>query len=100
MERLLISPAGAVHLAASLCVNQAFSYGDQVYGLQFHLKVDEAMILRWLKVSEIGTRSPELHSGVNPDHILGQRGISGGCTNSAIRRSAISSHFRFGKIRS
>ena len=46
-------PASAVHLAASpLYVNQAFSYGDKVYGLQFHLEVDEAMILRRLKVPE------------------------------------------------
>jgi GMP synthase (glutamine-hydrolysing) len=65
-------PAGAVHLAASpLCVNQAFSYGDKVYGLQFHLEVDEAMILRWLKVPENRHEIAELHSGVNPDHIHG-----------------------------
>ena len=42
-------PRDAVHLASSPdCTNQAFRYGDNVYGLQFHLEVDEPMILRWL----------------------------------------------------
>jgi GMP synthase (glutamine-hydrolysing) len=44
-------PPGAVHLATSpSCENQAFRYRDNVYGLQFHLEVDEPMILRWLEV--------------------------------------------------
>ena len=42
-------PLGATHLATSPeCRNQAFRYSDNVYGLQFHLEVDEPMILRWL----------------------------------------------------
>ncbi len=42
-------PDGAVHLARSAdCENQAFKYGDNVYGLQFHLEVDKPMIKRWL----------------------------------------------------
>jgi GMP synthase (glutamine-hydrolysing) len=42
-------PSGAVHLAStSTCPSQAFRYGDKVYGLQFHLEVDEGMIQRWL----------------------------------------------------
>jgi GMP synthase (glutamine-hydrolysing) len=42
-------PKSATHLASSqLCNGQAFRYGSKVYGLQFHLEVDEAMILRWL----------------------------------------------------
>jgi GMP synthase (glutamine-hydrolysing) len=46
-------PHGAVHLAvSSLCANQAFRYGANVYGLQFHLEVDEPMIHRWLRVPE------------------------------------------------
>jgi GMP synthase (glutamine-hydrolysing) len=46
-------PNGTHHLAFSkLCEGQAFRYGDKVYGLQFHLEVDEAMILRWLKVPQ------------------------------------------------
>lgn len=44
-------PAGAVHLAASdLCAQQAFRYGDNVYGLQFHLEADRAQIERWLRL--------------------------------------------------
>ena len=46
-------PKTAVHLAQSeICPSQAFRYGDKVYGLQFHLEVDEAMILRWLNNSQ------------------------------------------------
>jgi len=44
-------PDGAVHLAAGDAVpNQAFRWGDNVYGFQFHLEVDQPMIERWLKV--------------------------------------------------
>jgi GMP synthase (glutamine-hydrolysing) len=65
-------PAGAIHLAASpLCINQAFSYGDKVYGLQFHLEVDEAMILRWLKLPENQQEIARLAGDVNPDQIQG-----------------------------
>lgn len=42
-------PKSAIQLASSNdCHSQAFRYGSKVYGLQFHLEVDEAMILRWL----------------------------------------------------
>ncbi len=42
-------PKSSVHLASSkICNSQAFRYGDNVYGLQFHLEVDTAMINRWL----------------------------------------------------
>jgi len=44
-------PPGAVHLAESkACPTQAFRYGESVYGLQFHLEVDEALIQRWLRI--------------------------------------------------
>lgn len=46
-------PKSSEHLAwSSLCQGQAFKYGEKVYGLQFHLEVDEAMILRWLRRPE------------------------------------------------
>lgn len=46
-------PAGALHLLSSeLCLNQAFRFGDRVYGFQFHLEVDRRMIERWLKVPD------------------------------------------------
>lgn len=44
-------PGGAIHLASTdLCDSQAFRYGDNVYGLQFHLEVDEPMVHRWMRV--------------------------------------------------
>lgn len=43
-------PSGTEHLAYSeVCAGQAFRYGEKVYGLQFHLEVDQPMIERWLK---------------------------------------------------
>jgi GMP synthase-like glutamine amidotransferase len=41
-------PAGAVHLAWSeACRQQAFRYGVNAYGLQFHLEVTPEMIAGW-----------------------------------------------------
>ena len=52
-------PEGAVRLAASeRCQNQAFRYGDRVYGLQFHVEVDDDVAAGW---------SPELPAGVSLD---------------------------------
>lgn len=48
-ERTYDTPQGAVNLLSStMCPNQAFRYGDKVYGLQFHLEVTEPVIHRWL----------------------------------------------------
>lgn len=42
-------PPGTVLLAASpLCRHQAFRYKKNVYGLQFHIEVDAAMVREWL----------------------------------------------------
>src|SRR5690606_11992268 len=42
-------PGDAVHLASSpYCEQQAFRYGDNAYGFQFHLEMDEALVERWL----------------------------------------------------
>lgn len=41
-------PKNAVHLArSSRCENQAFRWGNNAYGLQFHLEVTPAMIQDW-----------------------------------------------------
>lgn len=46
-------PKTSVHLASSeLYSGQAFRYGENAYGLQFHLEADQPMILRWLKRHE------------------------------------------------
>jgi GMP synthase (glutamine-hydrolysing) len=71
-------PDGAVHLASTTgCPNQAFRYGERIYGLQFHLEVDEPMIERWLNVphhvAEIaetcGTIDPAAIRRDTPQHI-------------------------------
>jgi GMP synthase (glutamine-hydrolysing) len=42
-------PVGSVRLASSdLYANQAFRYGDRVYGLQFHIEVTPAIVRDWL----------------------------------------------------
>ena len=63
-------PKGAVHLATSEnCINQAFRYGNKIYGLQFHLEVDEAMIQRWL-VAPINLKElEELKGVIDPNQI-------------------------------
>lgn len=56
-------PEHAVHLARSPdCENQAFRYGENVYGLQFHLEVDQPMIERWLE-AQINRRELESLGG-------------------------------------
>jgi GMP synthase (glutamine-hydrolysing) len=47
--RTYANPEGAINLISSeLVQNQAFRYGDKVYGFQFHLEVIEPVIHRWL----------------------------------------------------
>lgn len=42
-------PPNCVHLARSTgCEYQAFRYGENAYGFQFHLEADRALIRRWL----------------------------------------------------
>lgn len=63
-------PPGAVHLATSpACANQAFRYGDKVYGFQFHLEVDAPMIERWLVAPVNKKEIEELDGRINPDVI-------------------------------
>jgi GMP synthase (glutamine-hydrolysing) len=63
-------PAGAVHLAASpSCPGQAFRYGSNVYGFQFHLEVDEPLIERWLRVPAHGAELAAGHGRSDPEVI-------------------------------
>ncbi|HJP37715.1 MAG: gamma-glutamyl-gamma-aminobutyrate hydrolase family protein [Gammaproteobacteria bacterium] len=63
-------PRGATHLATSPdCQNQAFRYSDNVYGLQFHLEVDEPTILRWLHTPTMACEARELGGDQYPEHI-------------------------------
>lgn len=52
------------------CSNQAFRYRDNVYGLQFHLEVDRAMILRWLKIEQNQKELAEIKDQTNPEKIV------------------------------
>jgi GMP synthase (glutamine-hydrolysing) len=63
-------PRSTRHLAfSSLCANQAFRYGGNVYGFQFHLEVDEPMIHRWLRVSENRREIAALGGAITPERI-------------------------------
>lgn len=63
-------PPGAVWLARSdLCRNQAFRYGENVYGFQFHLEVDHPMIKRWLKMPDNKKEIEETNGIIDPELI-------------------------------
>jgi len=60
-------PRTSAHLAfSSLCANQAFRFGRNIYGLQFHLEVDEPMIERWLRVVENRREITSLGGKIDP----------------------------------
>ena len=47
-------PAGAVQLARTdTCEQQAFRFGTNAYGFQFHMEADAAMIERWLRLARL-----------------------------------------------
>ena len=63
-------PEGAELLASSeLCKNQAFRYGDTVYGFQFHLEVDEPMVERWLRIPQNRDEIERTNGKIDPDKI-------------------------------
>jgi len=63
-------PRGGAHLArSSACANQAFRHGNNVYGLQFHLEVDEPLIRRWLQVPIHRREIESLNGKVDPERI-------------------------------
>jgi GMP synthase (glutamine-hydrolysing) len=82
-------PQGAVILARSAaCENQAFRWGDKVYGLQFHLEVDEHLIERWLRVPVHQEELRRLNGKISPDAIRHE-------TPSRIERTRQLSHAVF-----
>lgn len=63
-------PRTSLHLAfSSLCTNQAFRYGSNIYGFQFHLEVDARMIDRWLRVGENRDEIAALGGKIDPERI-------------------------------
>ncbi len=54
-------PDGGVLLATSAaCKNQAFRYGKNAYGLQFHVEITPDMIWSWVKADESLPNSVEI----------------------------------------
>jgi GMP synthase (glutamine-hydrolysing) len=65
-------PHGAVHLATSAaCAHQAFRFGHNVYGLQFHLEVDEPLVHRWLR-APVNVRELDGLQGVIDPAVIAQ----------------------------
>jgi GMP synthase (glutamine-hydrolysing) len=63
-------PHGAVHLATSAaCAHQAFRFGHNTYGLQFHLEVDEPMVHRWLHAPSNRRELDGLQGVIDPAEI-------------------------------
>ena len=66
-------PDGCVHLASSTtCPNQAFRYGDKVYGFQFHMEVDAALVERWLNTPVYQAEIAATNGKIDPDVIRAQ----------------------------
>ena len=77
-------PKGAVRLFSSpLCREQAFRYYGNVYGLQFHLEVTEAMIRAWMR---------------NPANRTELAGLKGQIDPMAIRRQSPQHIERLGEL--
>lgn len=54
-------PAGATCLASSpVCAHQAFKYGANQYGLQFHPEVNRSIVASWIESSEGVKDSPRI----------------------------------------
>lgn len=68
-------PAQAVRLAATdACPHQAFSVGDQVLALQFHLEVAPQALEAWL----VGHANELHHQRINPCELRAQAQAAGG----------------------
>ena len=58
-------PAGAILLATSENTkNQAFRYGNRVYGLQYHIELDEPLFAAWLHEAMDSLKSDIIGSAV------------------------------------
>jgi GMP synthase (glutamine-hydrolysing) len=63
-------PGHVTQLARSdVCEHQAFRYGDSVYGLQFHLEADHALIRRWLGTPQHLHGPQRLGAAIDRDRI-------------------------------
>lgn len=63
-------PQGATQLARTdSCEQQAFRYGDNAYGLQFHLEMDQPLIERWLGTPDYASELAAANLGRSADSI-------------------------------
>ena len=76
-------PKGATQLAsAPLCEQQAFRYGSNAYGIQFHIEITEAMIRAWIVANKAelaklqGVIDPAAIRAQIPQHISRMRELS------------------------
>jgi GMP synthase (glutamine-hydrolysing) len=70
-------PVNAIRLAStSACPNQAFAYGKNLLGLQFHIEVDPARIEQWL----IGHTVELAKVGIDPCELRQQAATLGRAT--------------------
>jgi len=70
-------PVNAVRLAStSACPNQAFAYGQNLLGLQFHIEVDPTRIEQWL----IGHTVELAKAGIDPRELRRQAATLGRAT--------------------
>ncbi|WP_341668964.1 glutamine amidotransferase [Alcaligenes sp. SDU_A2] len=76
-------PDGAVHLAATnVGANQAFSFGTQVLGLQFHLEADTSKLERWL----VGHANELGQADIDPAALRADAALIGKQLHAASRR--------------
>jgi len=83
-------PQGAELLAhTQACRHQAFRYGSEVYGFQFHLEADEALICRWLSTPAMQRELLQFGGATHAQRILEE-------TRRFVARSSALSHEVFG----
>ena len=60
-------PQGAVCLASSpLCTHQAFRFGKNVYGLQFHVEMTKELVDEWLSIEANKEELESLRGQIDP----------------------------------
>jgi len=85
-------PSQAAHLARSSdCEHQAFCFGEHVYGLQFHLEADRALIRRWLSTPQHIREFENLGGVVDRERIVNE-------TNQYIARATRLGQAVFGEF--
>ena len=66
-------PAGAIRLASSEhCLNQAFRYGANVYGIQFHVEATPDMIAEWCGAEVNAADVAQLAAPIDPEAHAGR----------------------------